>query len=96
MEGVIKEKLEYRPYADNCYMKLKSESIRKASIPRRQVQQISKIVQNYKPVSDHKHNVNFTVTVHFGIYYDICISRLNIKNARKLKERRLVMIKMLF
>lgn len=58
MEGHIKEKLEYRPYADNLYMKLKLESIRKASVPVRQVKQLDKIVQNYKPVSDHKHNVS--------------------------------------
>lgn len=58
MEGHIKEKLEYRPYADNLYMKLKLESIRKASMPTKQVKQLDKIVHNYKPVSDHKHNVS--------------------------------------
>lgn len=45
--------------ADNCYMKLKLESIRKASIPNRQMKQLDRVVQNYKPVSDHKHNVSF-------------------------------------
>ena len=44
--------------ADNCYMKLKLESIKKASVPNRQVKQLDRIVQNYKPVSDHKHNVS--------------------------------------
>lgn len=58
MEGRIKEKLEYRPYADNLYMKLKLESIRKASEPTRKVKRLDKIVHNYKPVSDHKHNVS--------------------------------------
>ncbi|KAG8239300.1 hypothetical protein J437_LFUL018856 [Ladona fulva] len=59
MEGRIVQKLECRPYADNCYMKLKLESIRKASLPTRQVQQLDRIVQNYKPVSDHKHNIEY-------------------------------------
>ncbi|XP_013133988.1 PREDICTED: general transcription factor IIF subunit 2 [Papilio polytes] len=59
MEGRIVQKLECRPYADNTYYKLKSESIRKASMPQRQVQQLDRIVQNFKPVSDHKHNIDF-------------------------------------
>lgn len=58
MEGRIVQKLECRPYADNCYMKLKLESIKKASMPTRQVKPLEKIVPTYKPVSDHKHNVN--------------------------------------
>lgn len=45
--------------ADNCYMKLKLESIRKASQPTRQMKKLDGIVQNFKPVSDHKHNVCF-------------------------------------
>lgn len=57
MEGRIVQKLECRPYADNQYYRLKSESIRKASMPHRQVQQLDRIVQNFKPVSDHRHNV---------------------------------------
>lgn len=58
MEGNIKEKLEYRPYADNLYMKLKLESIKRASEPTRKVKRLNQIVHNYKPVSDHKHNVS--------------------------------------
>ncbi|RZC39687.1 general transcription factor IIF subunit 2 [Asbolus verrucosus] len=57
MEGKIVQKLECRPYADNCYMKLKLESIRKASLPTRKVKQLDKIVTSYKPVSDHKNNI---------------------------------------
>ncbi|EAA04044.3 general transcription factor IIF subunit 2 [Anopheles arabiensis] len=57
MEGRIVQKLECRPYADHCYMKMKLESIRKASQPARQVKSLEKIVHNYKPVSDHKHNI---------------------------------------
>lgn len=59
MEGRIVQKLECRPYADNTYYKLKSESIRKASMPQRQVQQLDRIVQNFKPISDHKHNIEY-------------------------------------
>ncbi|KAH8359733.1 hypothetical protein KR093_008619 [Drosophila rubida] len=59
MEGRIVQKLECRPIADNCYMKLKLESIRKASEPQRRVQPIDKIVQNYKPVKDHAHNIEY-------------------------------------
>ncbi|XP_035722868.1 general transcription factor IIF subunit 2-like [Vespa mandarinia] len=59
MEGRIVQKLECRPYADNCYMKLKLESIKKASVPQRQVQQLDRVVHNFKPVSDHKHNIQY-------------------------------------
>ncbi|XP_008476838.1 general transcription factor IIF subunit 2 [Diaphorina citri] len=57
LEGKIVQKLECRPYADSCYMKLKLDSIIKASQPLRQVKHLDKIVQNYKPVSNHKHLV---------------------------------------
>lgn len=66
MEGRIVQKLECRPIADNCYMKLKLESIRKASVPQRRVQAIDKIVQTFKPVKDHKHNVKYNF-VHHGL-----------------------------
>lgn len=59
MEGRIVQKLECRPYADTCYMQLKLESIKKASMPLRKVQSLERIVPNFKPVSDHKHNVIF-------------------------------------
>lgn len=59
LEGKIVQKLECRPYADNCYMKLKLESIRKASQPTRQMKKLDGIVQNFKPVSDHKHNIEY-------------------------------------
>lgn len=39
-------------------MKLKLQSIKRASVPQRQVQQLDRVVQNFKPVSDHKHNVS--------------------------------------
>lgn len=60
LEGRIVQRLECRPYADNTYMKLKLETIRKASLPTRQVKQLERVVQTYKPVSDHKNNILYT------------------------------------
>ncbi|KAF2878890.1 hypothetical protein ILUMI_27281 [Ignelater luminosus] len=57
MEGKIIQKLDCSPYADDNYMKLKSDSIRKAAMSARQTQHLNKIVQTYKPVSDHQHNI---------------------------------------
>ncbi|XP_072936861.1 general transcription factor IIF subunit 2 [Epargyreus clarus] len=59
MEGRIVQKLECKPYENPTYYKLKSESIRKALKPQRQVQHLDKIVQNFKPVSDHKYNIEY-------------------------------------
>lgn len=75
MEGKIVQKLECRPYADNCYMKLKLDSIRKASVPLRKVKQLDKIVHNYKPVSDHKNNVGITICIvmQFKLYFYVLI-----------------------
>lgn len=58
MEGRIVQKLECRPVADNTYMKLKLESIKKASVPQRKVQPLDKIVNTFKPISRHKHDVS--------------------------------------
>ncbi|XP_071037988.1 general transcription factor IIF subunit 2 [Parasteatoda tepidariorum] len=55
--GHVLQKGECRPMADNQYMALKRTSILKASQPERQVKQLQKAVQSYKPISDHKHNV---------------------------------------
>lgn len=59
MEGRIVQKLECRPYADKCYMKLKQDSFRQAAVPMRKVLSLDKIVQNFKPVSDHRHNIEY-------------------------------------
>jgi transcription initiation factor TFIIF subunit beta len=55
--GTVHQKLECRPVPNSQYMLLKKEEIRKASQPGRQVQQLDRVVQNYKPVADHKNNV---------------------------------------
>lgn len=59
MEGNVVQKGECRPIADASYMKLKRESILRASQPTRQVQQLDKAVVNYKPVSMHKADADF-------------------------------------
>ncbi|CAH0386332.1 unnamed protein product [Bemisia tabaci] len=59
LEGRISQKLECRPYADTTYMKLKVESIRKAMEPTRKVMRLDRVVQNYKPVSNHKNNIEY-------------------------------------
>jgi len=55
LEGKIVQRLECRPQADEKYMKMKLESIKKAHIPARTVKQLDKVVQTYKPVSNHKY-----------------------------------------
>lgn len=71
MEGKIVQKLECRPYADNCYMKLKLDSIRKASLPTRKVKQLDRVVTSFKPVSDHKNNVSIFLCFIFSIFPNI-------------------------
>ena len=39
-------------------MKLKKDCLIKAAQPTRIVKQLDRVVQSYKPISDHKHNVN--------------------------------------
>jgi len=41
------------------YMKLKRESMIKASQPTRTVKQLDQVVQTFKPISNHKHNVGY-------------------------------------
>lgn len=59
MEGTIVEKLECRPYADETYMSLKAKSIFKLNQPKRKVELLDNAVTKFKPVSDHKHNVEY-------------------------------------
>lgn len=59
LEGHVVQKGECRPLGDDRYMQLKRQTILKASQPVRQVKQLDRIVQNYKPVADHKHNLEF-------------------------------------
>lgn len=59
MEGKIVEKLECTPYADSIYMKMKAQTIKEYSQPKRQVKQLDRVVTTFKPISDHKHNVRY-------------------------------------
>lgn len=59
LEGRIQQKLECRPNADKGYMQLKLDAFRKAAQPVRIVKQLDRVVQNYKPVSNHKHNIEY-------------------------------------
>jgi transcription initiation factor TFIIF subunit beta len=59
MEGKIVEKLECRPYADKAYMTMKARSIKIASMPKQSVKQLDSVVTNFKPISDHKHNIDY-------------------------------------
>lgn len=59
LEGRVQQKLECRPYADKGYMQLKLERFRKAAQPTRLVQQLDRVVPMYKPVSNHKHNIEY-------------------------------------
>ncbi|CAO1398106.1 unnamed protein product [Diamesa hyperborea] len=61
MEGRIVQKLECRPIADKMYMDMKSESIRQACVPKQKVQSLEKAVNNFKPISDHKHNIEYNI-----------------------------------
>lgn len=94
MEGKIVEKLECTPYADSLYMSMKAKSIKMASQPKRRVEQLDKVVTNYKPISDHKHNVSFLyksfkILNFYKIYF-----RLSTKRTRKMLERNREQIKM--
>ena len=51
--------------ANASYMKLKRDCLIKAAQPTRIVKQLDRVVQSYKPISDHKHNVN----INFSIFH---------------------------
>ncbi|KAH7961872.1 hypothetical protein HPB52_012980 [Rhipicephalus sanguineus] len=47
------------PMSEAGRLRITKQTILKASQPVRQVKQLDRIVQNYKPVADHKHNLEF-------------------------------------
>jgi transcription initiation factor TFIIF subunit beta len=59
IEGRIQQRLDCRPVADLNYMQHKLEEIKKVSQPARQMIQLDRVVQNYKPVADHKNNIEY-------------------------------------
>ncbi|KAK7576154.1 hypothetical protein V9T40_012440 [Parthenolecanium corni] len=59
LEGKIVQRLECKPYADDDYMKMKLESFKRAHQPVRFVKQLDRVVQNYKPVANHKNLIEY-------------------------------------
>jgi len=60
IEGHVTQKAECRPVANDMrYMQLKRQAISKSSQPVRCTKQIGHVVNVYKPVSDHKNNIEF-------------------------------------
>jgi len=59
MEGRIVQKLETRPLADSAYMKMKIERIKRTCEPVKKVKALDKVVTSFKPVADHKHNIEY-------------------------------------
>lgn len=60
MEGRVTQKAECRPVANDMkYMQLKKHTISQQSQPIRTTKQIGHVVNVYKPVSDHKNNIEF-------------------------------------
>ena len=59
LEGKVIQRLECKQQFDSKYMKLKMDSLIKASIPNRKTIQVKGLVQTYRPVSDHKNNIEY-------------------------------------
>ncbi|XP_076097115.1 general transcription factor IIF subunit 2-like isoform X2 [Mytilus galloprovincialis] len=57
IEGKVIQRAECRPIADNNYLKLKRLQVEAQNKPKREVIQISEVVNAYKPISDHKFNI---------------------------------------
>ena len=59
LEGKIIQKLECKPPIDHKYTKLKLEAVKKAISQRRTTEKLTKGPVSYKPVSNHKHNIEY-------------------------------------
>ncbi|XP_069826631.1 general transcription factor IIF subunit 2 isoform X2 [Dendropsophus ebraccatus] len=60
IEGIVVQRAECRPAANDHYMQMKRRQIEESSKPKRQSQQIEKAVTtNYKPVSNHQSNIEY-------------------------------------
>lgn len=60
LEGMVVQRAECRPAASEGYMKLKKLQIEESAKPLRLSQKLEKaITTNYKPVSNHSHNVEY-------------------------------------
>ncbi|XP_040281367.1 general transcription factor IIF subunit 2 [Bufo bufo] len=60
IEGIVVQRAECRPAANDHYMQMKRRQIEESSKPKRQSQQIEKAVTtNYKPVANHQSNIEY-------------------------------------
>ncbi|KAL6045418.1 hypothetical protein STEG23_020731 [Scotinomys teguina] len=60
LEGIVVQRVEYRPAASENYMRLKRLQIEESSKPVRLSQQLDKVVTtNYKPVTNHQYNIEY-------------------------------------
>ncbi|XP_043927648.1 general transcription factor IIF subunit 2 [Protopterus annectens] len=60
LEGIVVQRAECRPAASESYMKLKKLQIEESIKPMRLSQQLSSVVtHNYKPVANHKANIEY-------------------------------------
>jgi len=59
LEGRIQQRLDCRPIADTNYMQLKTDDFKKASQPARQMKPLDRVVSAYKPVANHKNNIEY-------------------------------------
>lgn len=58
IEGKVIQRAECRPVADRNYMQLKKQQMLTMNKPRREIQQISGVVNMYKPVTNHAANIS--------------------------------------
>ena len=59
LEGKIVQKADCRPINNSVYMNLKKETIIRAIEPTRKAQALSAPVNTYKPVANHKANIEY-------------------------------------
>ncbi|XP_005213654.1 general transcription factor IIF subunit 2 isoform X1 [Bos taurus] len=60
LEGIVVQRAECRPAANENYMRLKRLQIEESSKPVRLSQQLDKVVTtNYKPVANHQYNIEY-------------------------------------
>ncbi|XP_037952508.1 general transcription factor IIF subunit 2-like [Teleopsis dalmanni] len=59
MEGCIVKKIDCKPQINDSYVAFKREAVQKASESRRTVYLLDKVVPQYKPVTDHAHNIEY-------------------------------------
>lgn len=57
LEGKVLQRAECRPVADSNYLKLKKLQMESVQKPKREIQQLTGVVNTYKPISDHLSNI---------------------------------------